>query len=64
MGCYNPTPLKEISSQDLRKERGSKEGSNEYDGCLHDKIVDKDKWEDTGEALQNLDILFDKCYQL
>jgi hypothetical protein len=51
MGCYNPTPLKEISSQDLRKERGSKEGSNEYDECLHDKIVDKDKWEDTGEAL-------------
>jgi hypothetical protein len=33
----------------LWKARGSKEGMNRYDECLHGKIDDKDKWEDMGK---------------
>jgi hypothetical protein len=46
-----PSPLKEISSRDLRKERGSKEGRNKFDECLHGKIDDEDKWEDVGDSI-------------
>jgi hypothetical protein len=59
-----PSPLKKISSrdlgkkrsQDLGKERRSREERNEYDKHLHNKIDDLDKWNDTEEALRNLDI--------
>jgi hypothetical protein len=57
-------PLKEISSRDLQKEGCSKEGRNGYDKRLHGKIDDQDKWDDTGKALWNLDILVSNYYQL
>jgi hypothetical protein len=61
-GVTTLPPLKEIYSRVLQKERGSKEWRNGYDECLHSKINDKDKWEDAGEALRNMDIFLDKCY--
>jgi hypothetical protein len=64
MGCYSPPPLKDILSRDLRMERGSNEIENWYDECLHGKIDGKDKWEDMGKALWNLDISIGKSYQL